>query len=432
MCRRIAAWLLAILLMIPLGASAAQKMDASWTADQEGIRLLLAQLQMDAQTQKELSGMAASLMNVLTLHGSIQEDGVQLGICLKCEDALNVSVQAQENDEWLLRTSLVPDIAMRISMDENLSSEGIGRFIGHLTQDLTPIFEGWLAGLSRTEEKGAFIGDAYEGGTESVLYRFDDAEIAALIDQAASLLGLREYVTSATHRAASANAYHYLLRLVRTNGRPSGLSLTVLNADDAQMATLSCSWFSENDTYDGRIVMGYGRDGHTWFDDYRVVGTVKEQTINLDLTCSEYTDDEAQGFRNVSALDENGVFSAVLGLNADWSENGIQVQTRGQTLIGEDGVIISAGDGSIGASDDAWISVDSRVYAGTEVKEAMGFQLKGTYCDPVALGTEHETVIGTEDIGSNLFQNALKKGVNDLMITLIRKLPAELLVLLFE
>ena len=429
----IMAWLFALLMLLPVGASAARSVDASWQADQQGLRTFLAQIGMDEQTQKELSQMTASLMNVLTLHADIQDDGVQISARLKGTNVLAASVQNTEKDEVLLRTSLVPGIAMRIPMDDIQArgSELLTQMVGQLMMDLPPVIEAWFAGLSRTEEHGTVIADAYEGGTSSVLYAFDDAELASLIDRVSAALGLREHIRSVTSQAAAANECHYLLRFVRTNDRLIGVSLTVLDAQDAQLATLSCTGFAEKETWFARVVLGYGRDGHTLFDDYQLDCQLKDDAFSLNFMCSEYTDDDAAGFRNAAAMKENRVCTTVLNAEAVRSEAGSNWRAVEQTLISEDGTIISETTGRT-TQDADWLNEETIVYAGAGMDTAMTFRMEGTQSDPIVFGSEDETLIDTDGIGSEAFQAALEKGSNDLLFTLIRNLPTDVLILLFE
>lgn len=180
-------------------------------------------------------------------------------------------------------------------------------FVGPMSTDVTPrcieawqatrwsdvadmaglICSSWFSAMEQTEETGHFAGDAYAGGTRRTTIRFDDRDLALLLDMLmdnewpAELMTLlnhpvisagkepsefSSYLRTRIRWAALGNRYRYVLHLV-WDGQDAliGLSL-IAYLEDQQVATLSMG--APNDPQDEiamTAVLGYGLNGENYY-----------------------------------------------------------------------------------------------------------------------------------------------------------------------
>lgn len=176
----------------------------------------------------------------------------------------------------------------------------------------------WTSALESTEEAGRFAGDAYTGGSYRTTVRFDDRDLALLLDMLldgpwpesfTSLLSqpirlwgaapgeVLAMLRGIIRQAGLENRYRYVLHLVDDDqGATIGLS-AIAYLEDEQVATLSVGQDADNDTM--TYVLGWGLRGE---NDYLVIKTFDPQNKLGDCILSAVLICDPTRTQNLSAI----------------------------------------------------------------------------------------------------------------------------------
>ena len=207
-------------------------------------------------------------------------------------------------------------------------------------------YNAWEATLESEIETGSFAGDAYTGGTHCETYRFDERDIAVLLE---SLLradwpesvvsAWRSFLLNAgedpdellahlhklIYEASINNQYSYVLRLVSKDGDSLGLSLIVYE-DDQLVSTLSLGFREEN----AKAILGYGLRGENYYL------TLNVNTVPIDqpmMTVKLWQDQAKEGYAIVSANEKDHLLLfATLDAEADGQAFALRTDLQGALL----------------------------------------------------------------------------------------------------
>ncbi len=224
---------------------------------------------------QEMTALTDTLMRLLDGAGVVcswQEDAVYLEVLLGGKSFLDMTFSMMDG-RVVMTSTLMPRYALyaEVPGDETVVLYADAEA---LLRQLRTTARFWLKDVKATETRGAFSGDAYDGGAVCTTYAFDDAKVASLVRGLLSDYILQTLTASfgeecvaqllaATNDMAGRNTYRYLLRLVEdAQGAFVGGSITVLQGDD-QVGTLSVG-MSDGET---KLVMGLGLpEENYWYD----------------------------------------------------------------------------------------------------------------------------------------------------------------------
>lgn len=280
-------------LMLPFCALA-EAVSISWTTEvsPEGLTKLI-DLMQEAFPEDDLSltnkqtAALAKFMSGFSATMDVQESGDLMRLVLAYGDEMLMDFTGMvQGDEYQYTSSVLPGFLLVTPLDvSNELSEAIGAawanqpWLALWTR--YQLFAGlWEDSLDQTVEYGTFVGDAYSGGKRRTTYRFDERDVALLLesiitadqsDEIATLLtcyglqyfdddhGLTDELCRRVRDAAMQNRYSYVFRVVDNGAEiPEivGLSLIVYEKDQL-VATLSMSANS--------MVLGYGLRGENCY-----------------------------------------------------------------------------------------------------------------------------------------------------------------------
>lgn len=291
--------LLALLLALMLPCCAlAETISMNWTTDvsADGLSMLIDLLEDPADegpsfTAKQIAALA-ELMSGFSLRMDTHESGNRVKMVLSYQDEALVDLDAQiAGDTTLFTLSLLEGMLLTAPMDPALMEAQAAADEAWQHQpwlDLQKRYalfaDVWESSLDVTIEYGSFIGDAYSGGKRSTTYRFDERDVAVLLesiitvdqpDNMATLLsfygqqyfedpdGLTDYLAKFARDVALRNQYRYVLRVVDDGAEEPtlvGISLLVYEKDQL-VATLSMG----GDEDRTNIVLGYGIRGENCY-----------------------------------------------------------------------------------------------------------------------------------------------------------------------
>ncbi len=242
--RKLIALLFCLLLLCPVIISQSyaegDKIEISLQISDEA-RALLAELLSCSQTQAEQIHPIIGALNGVTSLISYDESGLDLAVCSDNDTLFSLSVQRQENNDYLIVSSLLPGYALRIDY-------GFFAALGNADADLGNLISSWFERVcSEEERRGIYIGDAYSGTIRRV-YTFDDALIADLLESIAQWIserasmraerfinGLSDRLRTINSEVRTQNIYEYeLIAVARDNDEQAGYSINVWRYNDLQ------------------------------------------------------------------------------------------------------------------------------------------------------------------------------------------------------
>lgn len=282
-------------LMLPFCA-VAETVSVNWSAEvsPEGLTKLIDLMQTSfpdgnfSLTDKQIDALAKFMSGFsVTFDKQEDEDGNRMLLVLAHGDEAlaDLAGMTQDDENWYT-SSLLPGLLLTAprsaasSLTEEVEAAWANQPWLALEARYRLFSERWENSLDRTVRYGVFVGDAYSGGRRCTTYRFDERDVAVLLesiitadrsDDIATLLSYyslqffddRNELTGVLCRhirdAAMENRYSYVLRVVDDGTEAAkmiGLSLLVYEKDQL-VATLSAS----PDT----VVLGYGLRGENCY-----------------------------------------------------------------------------------------------------------------------------------------------------------------------
>ena len=321
--KRLCALLLALVLLCGTAlAEDAWVAELCWESDPAGM-LACAEL-LTGETGTKATSFAeslAELLDSLRIDVRAQEGGAYLGLSMK-DTVLMDMTSISDWEEAKILSNLMPGhyIHATISPEEAAANQAAYEKLLALdteafANEFTAVLTAWRDALPASEEKGYFMGDAYDGGVRRVSRSFDDALVAQLVEQlidtanawgiddalVAAYLGVDgafEALKSWNRELAEENRFAYALHDVYgIDGRYVGSSL-VVQENGAQVMTLSHGMASNGH----RLVWGYGLNGVNYYVQADLLQAEAEETKEFSLMLLE--DTAHLGFRSVEQMDE--------------------------------------------------------------------------------------------------------------------------------
>lgn len=183
-----------------------------------------------------------------------------------------------------------------------------------ISDGMNAALEQWLEGLNSVTTKGAFDGDAFEGGTWCTTWLVQDMEIAELVSavvteearEAAALIlnalnldaaTLLEQFDAKNNQVAKDNTYMYLVRKVGNEDSTVGYSMTIFQ-DNVQIATVSLGSM-ENGIC---LVVGLGMDEQNYWWEFTATVSELWNVTHYSGQSREWVADKTETFSYVSAV----------------------------------------------------------------------------------------------------------------------------------
>lgn len=241
-------------------------------------------------------------------------------IVMKNQALMDLAFEATES-EVLMTSTLIPEYALLSPIDSvdkdnvQISDEALMNAASAAFNSLIQPLMVFIGGLEPVETRGAFSGDAYEGGTVCTTFELNDADVADLLD---SLMTdeVRELITlfaeaadtnpdrvfnayaSLNSKVREANAYSYLIRIIQDDTSAwRGLSVTVYSGSN-QAATLSLGF------NDGGLKLVYGMNysaGANYWYSADLSCSTGEDAFGIVYASDEYLGSTSQSFAAVQA-----------------------------------------------------------------------------------------------------------------------------------
>lgn len=211
------------------------------------------------------------VLNGASMRTASQEDAVYVEVNLSGGKLLDMTVHALDGTSCMT-SSMLGNNALVEKVDATEQNDAIGELNwAVLGSSIEQAFETWFAAMEPTTSRGAFAGDAYEGGTQCITWSFTDVDIAALASAimtedvrkaAAAVMSaygldsedLLARFDELNAKVADEDVYLYILRVVKNDADEIiGASLTVVE-EVTQVATISLGFEGEG----VRLVAGFG------------------------------------------------------------------------------------------------------------------------------------------------------------------------------
>ena len=307
--RRLMAWLLALLLPCSALADTA-KLTVRAEMNEAFVDVLVehwASVNADTTRAELVMQMAQRIIDGFKLELRMQEDeAASCRAYLGDSELFDVTCYHQAGIVYAV-TSLLPGYAIAEEA-KDYSQNAADPDWSEIADAAAEAAQNWFSTLTPVVTRGAFIGDAYTGGTQCAAWELSVQDIASLLDAAVpdelrgalqALCGGDQDVFQAFHDAlssAAADGYSFILRAVSNDAAELvGLSVTVLRANE-QIASISLGG-SET----GIIVVGLGlsTQNYWWEIDFNRA-SMGETTLYSGVS-REWTAPKTQSFPFVQA-----------------------------------------------------------------------------------------------------------------------------------
>ncbi len=447
MMKRLCALLLALVLLCGTAAAeGAWEAELSWQSDQAGM-LTFAEIMTgeSGAKAKYFAEALTELLDGLRIDVRAQEGGAYLGLSLK--DTLLVDMTSISDwQEAKILSNLMPGyyIHATISPEEAAANQAayeklLALDVDALANELTATFQAWHDALPREEEKGYFMGDAYDGGMRRVTRTFDDALVAQLTDKlidTANAWGIDDALLVAwlgvdgtfdavrrwNQQLGEENRYAYVLHDVYgIDGSYVGGSL-VVQENGAQVITLSYGVAANGQ----RLVWGYGLKGVNYYVEVDLLRVEAEEATEFSLVLFE--DAAHLGFRSVEQMDEavRMWISGTAGERDGAAYADVKLLNPGATLALSRYVL--EGDVQPEASQ---YELTVSAYLGAEDYEPLGkLVLTTAQSTPVTWQTDGITAIDADSPeDASVLDEVLEDSVQEMALTLFKLIPTPLLTM---
>lgn len=319
--KRILALLLAMLLPVCVLAETQQLVVSVDMADGMQAKIQQALLaaglpDVDEDDSQIYAQLIESLLNGLRITVTMQDNAFAIEVCQSVEKLLDLITYSINGNVYLTSTML-PGYALQFAASKDGNAIASKAFDGFdwksVRNDIRSTVTAWVSSLDKVEDTGAFVGDAYKGGTHCTTWYVSDADIATLLSNLVNGK-LREWIAvvledsgldgksmlsdidALNNDVAEADRYMYVIRAVRDDSdKLIGLSATVLDGT-YQIGTLSLG-LQDNDV---KIVMGLGLTEQNYWCSAELMPSAS--SIGTAWTCrtKEWLVDKEQGFSYAS------------------------------------------------------------------------------------------------------------------------------------
>ncbi len=284
--KKLMALLMAAIMLLPVTALAdATTYRYTVTIDPDYYeQMLTAELQSELGSAADMSDaistvtdLICGIMNASTLTVTTQDDGVHLSWEMQ-DSTVAEALITWTDDSLLLSTSLLPDTVLELPLSDMIAAVNGVDWNG-IADAARQEWDAWYMSRELTlDVAGSYAGAAYEGANERIIIRFDDADVALLVDGFLMILEDNESLYSLfdrdalqqaihdmrrfNHEAAMNNAYSYELVIAYDSDFISdefvGMSLNVREGD-REAWSVSLGMEDEN----VRLIAGFNVDGNT-------------------------------------------------------------------------------------------------------------------------------------------------------------------------
>ncbi|MGN0779986.1 MAG: hypothetical protein ACI4MJ_12600 [Aristaeellaceae bacterium] len=444
--RLIVCILAAMLLCQPMVALGDGTQSMTLTLQTDAARLSPLMTALTGKEQPALCEKLAALLNTCVLEGRWQEDATVTTFSLNGETLLTYTIRYME-DAASITSNLIPGYALHMAREAEINwavleqCDWSDEWSYFLTQAET-----LLASLEQTEERGSFLGDAYEGGVRRVTFQLDDQTVYLLAECMMNALAQSEdYARLMNHQAASGydalagirtellpgaleNVYRYQLSLVYdAQDTLIGISLTAMEGEK-QISTLSVA------PVEGGISMvwGYGMGGVNYY--WRLLAVTEETadgTQSLGMQLSIFQDVQHWGYAMVSQLDGAALEEHRLSLACTPSDTETGFSGQYIYVTPAENVTLSW-QGTYNGETSAVNATADWYHAGDE-DSLLTLHLTTRETEPFEVDMEGLTAVNLDTMDeatADTLMQVMNQYTMELSITLFKMLPAELLLLM--
>lgn len=447
MMKRLCALLLALALLCGTAlAEDAWVAELSWESNSKGMKTCAELLTGEIGTKAtSFAESLAELLDSLRIDVRAQEGGAYVGLSIK-DTVLVDMTSISDWQEAKILSNLMPGhyIHATISPEDAAANQAAYERLLALDTDafaneITAVITAWLDALPAAEEKGYFMGDAYDGGVRRVTRSFDDALVAQLVDgliDTANAWGIDDALVSAylgvdgafgalkdwNRELAEENRYAYVLHEVYgIDGRYVGSSL-VVQEGGVQVMTLSHGVASNGH----RLVWGYGLNGVNYYIKADLLQAEVDGMKEFSLMLLE--DVAHLGFRSVEQVDEAVCLwiSGVAGQQNGAAYADVELLNPDAPLALTRYVL--EGDVQPEVSEH---TLTVQAYLGDEEYAPLGkLCLATAQCDPVTWQTDGLTAIDADSAeDAQVLDELIEESVQEMALTLFKLIPTPLLTM---
>lgn len=296
------------------------------------------------QADKLLEGLA-EVLSGFSAHTIMDTSGDRYRLSIMYQDLVLFSADGQDEENAAFVTSnLLPGFLLTAAIDPATTqiAQNTLEALKQLSWEdfrrrAAPYQAEWINSLEMTEEYGSFAGDAYAGTGRCRTYRFDERDLAVMLeymtasrnDAIEDLLrfcghviwddpeSTVAYLRSCIRGVSIRNQYRYVLRIVddgASNPTPIGYSMLVYDGYQL-VATLSAGF--PDDGF--KAVLGYGLQDENYYLSFTMNG---DPAVADELTVQLWQDQDKAGFYTASRSENaNLLLTAVLSAAADSAMN---------------------------------------------------------------------------------------------------------------
>jgi len=455
MMKRIVCLLAALMLFVGTAHADAYQLDLTWESDLQGaLEYLDAVTDLEGDKLEQLAEGFVKLANGLSLRMNVQDQWVYMALSLMDTVLLDVGISSDWDHSSVL-SSLLPGhyLSTTVSPEEAAAAQQGWESLAALdwddiAADLSTQAQQWVEELDCAEEHGNFLGDTYEGGVLRRCYSFDDQAVAQLVERLLETLegngltdeklqawlgedmALLDILRQKNAEAASANRFSYMLYDVYSISYAyMGSSLVVLEAGE-QVMTLSYGVGANG----WRLVWGYGFGSENIY-------------INLDLVDGKnggkafalvvYQDPMKWGFRMVEPYSEYVLWIATGSLTpwenspeTGWTAD-VDLRYPG-SITPESRYLVEVRENKEQQSTNAelkWF-----ISGADDASPVQTIRLEVKPCEPMEWSLGDLKAISADDSDAwdenGLLQQLVMDSMQDLVITLFKLIPTQLLTML--
>lgn len=397
--------------------------------------LLLADPTADASSVENEAKLLQYLINGFGVNASAQADAFSLELLAGGQRLIDL-VAYETEEEVLLTSAMLPGYVLveeNTSDAEQLTALNEVDWLALAESACTDASE-WFADVQPTESRGAFDGDAYEGGAKCTTWVLTDKDVAALLSAIATE-DVRNVLTlwmeasgmdaadvlrqfdEKNAQVAQEGQHSYMLRLV-SDGEDAlvGASLTVLNAGE-QLATASLGFLEEG----LRLVVGLGLNAQNYWWEFTANEKTEGSVCTLYGTSREWAADKQDGFSYVSAAVEPA-YACVWQCSLTETGDGftwLASVTEGETCVlsseGTADASSVAGKVAFGPADAAVLTVEFRMGEAEAIAPMADGLTRCSISDPADAALYNEL---TQKLVTSLTARLLKVVPLNLLMTL--------------
>ena len=468
--KKLLALLLTICLLLPTAALAdAVTYRSEIQFGRDAYKALLTdaiQQQMgDSADQEEIIDLVTELvcgiLDVTALEWTVQDNGFQVKVLLQDAELFTADVTIDEDNELAFTTSLLEDTVLLLGLSDVLERVN-GVDWASLSAGFADAAAEWYFAQDITyDATGNYAGAAYENGTDRIVVRVDDMDVALLVEGMLQALEKSDQLSALTallvtdsladeisdiraynYDGALENAHEYELVMVyRTEtytSEPVGLSLNVMrNGEEAW----SLSFGAADDSV--RVIAAFHVNGSTnYFAFTQDTETISSREKTVKTVFAVYQTEQGTSYAEASAdpakalVYTESVQHAVTSGTAAHYRRTTTTEERSLANGVEQMALVSETTENYAEAPYAY-ELNSAVRMKDSEAEFASVHLNAKACEPFVQPMENVqlmdvvALLDDEDLQEEVL-GQLEEGVAAMGVTAMKNLPAELLMLILE